>query len=184
MLRAFWLTQSFNDPVSYWYYPHFTDEPDWALESPRSHCQKGPFCLPPFLRCFLSAGSLLLKGLRMRETERETIAGKCRHDELNDLEQDLPQGTQKAWEEQLKRNEQYLNSLYFLQRGSFPPLQLLLPSTESNPCCSCQPLQPAGGKLCREKYHRFVPLTLRGREEKKEKNSQRRRKFINTVAVK
>lgn len=65
--------------------------------------------------------------------ERKTIAGNCWHDKLNNLKLDLPQGTPKAWEEQLKSNEQYLNSLYFQQRGSLPPLQLLLPESWDQP---------------------------------------------------
>lgn len=111
--------------------------------------------------------------------ERKTIAGNGWHDELNNPEHSLPQGTQKAWGEQLERNEQYLNPLYFQQRRSFPPLHLLLPESWKQPlqllpttatCC--------GGKGADENVTGFVfsPLKRRGREERKERNSHRRRK--------
>ena len=106
------------------YYPHFTDEPE--AYSAQGHTVRSASFL-----MLLSTSRLL--ATERAPNERKTIAGNCWHDELNNLELDLPQGTPKAWEEQLKRNEQYLNSLYFQQRGSFPPLQLLWPESWEQP---------------------------------------------------
>lgn len=137
--------------------------------------------LPPF-SCAINR---LFATKRVRN-KWERTAGNCWHDGLKNLEHNLPQGAQKAWEEQLKRNEQHLNSLYFQQTGSFPPLQLLSQSPQSSPCCSYWLLQPAVGRLHRGESITgffFFSSKLRGREKREERNSQGRRKLTSIVTM-
>lgn len=82
------------------------------------------------------------------------------------LAHSLPQGTQKAWEERLKRNEPYLNSLHFQQTVISSSPTALTESWEQYGY-SCQPVRPAVGEITqREKMPQdFFPWYLEERRK-------------------